>query len=82
VFSCFHTPSSAVGQYLAGVGKHAEKFAYEFAFSDEDRAPAKTCCSLAARGPGAVATGVCGGGEGEAEFRVSAIVIVEEFIVL
>lgn len=69
VFNCFHTPSSADGQYFAGVGKQAEKFAYELAFNDEDMAPANTCCSLDARGPGAAATGACGGGEGEVEVR-------------
>lgn len=42
VLSCFHTPSNAVGQYFAGVGKHELKLAYEFALIEDDNAPANT----------------------------------------
>jgi len=48
----------AVGQYLAGVGKQALKFAYEFALIDDETAPANTFCNAAARGPGVVAMGI------------------------
>jgi hypothetical protein len=51
------------------VGKHALKFAYEFDLSDDDNAPVKTFCSAIALGPGALAIGARGGGEGDAEFR-------------
>lgn len=81
VFSCFHTPSMAVGQYLAGVGKHALKFAYEFALIEDERAPANTFCNAAARGPGVAVMGACGGGEGDAETR-SAIVCVSVWVPL
>ena len=67
MFNCFHTPSSAVGQYFAGVGKQELKFAYEFALIEDDNAPAKTLCSAAARGPGVAATGAFGGGDGDAD---------------
>ena len=66
VFNCFHTPSNAVGQYFAGVGKQELKFVYELALIDDDSAPANTFCKAAARGPGADATGGSGGGDGEA----------------
>ena len=59
---------------MAGVGKHAEKLAYEFAFSDDESAPVYTSCSFVARGPGIAGTGTSGAGEGDADPRRSLIV--------
>ena len=69
VLICLHTVSNAVGQYFAGVGKHALKLAYEFVFIVEETAPANTFCKAAARMPGVEATGAGGGGEGDADAR-------------
>ena len=75
VFNCLQTPSSAVGQYLAGVGKHELKLAYEFAFIEDDNAPENTFCNAAARGPSVHATGACDGGEDDAEFLVAIVTL-------
>lgn len=73
VFNCFHTPSIAEGQYLAGVGKQELKLAYELALIEEERAPLNTFWSAAARGPGVAATGAFGGGDGDAEGRLAIV---------
>lgn len=73
VFNCFHTPSSAVGQYFAGVGKHELKLAYELARIEDDNAPLKTLWRAAARAPGVVAIGASGAGEGEVDIRSSMV---------
>ena len=36
---------------------------------EDESAPAKTFCNLAARGPGVLAVGASGGGDGEADSR-------------
>lgn len=64
-FSCFQTPSSALGQCRAGVGKHLEKLAYEFVFKVEVKAWLKILESATKRGPGVDAVGNDGGGDGE-----------------
>ena len=68
-FNCFQTPSNAVGQACAGVGKHAEKLAYECVWIVFCRAELKILFSRVARGPGVDATGAAGGGDGDAEAR-------------
>lgn len=75
VLICFQTASSALGQYLAGVGKQALKLAYELVLTVEAMAEENTFCSAVARGPGVDATGAEGGGEGDAEFRGSMATI-------
>lgn len=57
VFNCFQTPSNALGQCSAGVGKHALKLAYELALSVDVSALVKIFCNAAARRPGVDATG-------------------------
>lgn len=67
MINCFHTPSSAVGQYFAGVGKHEAKLGYEFALMEEVSAEMKIFCRARTRGPGVVAMGAVGAGDGERE---------------
>ena len=81
VLSCFHTPSKALGQCPAGVGKHALKLAYEFAFNVEVRAVVKILCNAAALSPGVEATGAWGGGEGETDVREGILRNFTDFLV-